>query len=74
MAIVSKNQKETKESRRYLAFGEAEDAGQFGLAADGDVATVVELFLQFQPLVVGVDDAVLVLGARLSCCGHIARR
>ena len=35
-----------------------------GQPPDGDVAAVVELLLQLQPLVVGVDDAVLVLGSR----------
>ena len=50
----------------YLSFGEAEDAGQFGFPADGDVATVVKLLLQFQPLVVRVDDSVLVLCPRLA--------
>ena len=47
-----------------LSLGEADVVGELGLAPDGDVAAVVELLLQLQPLVVGVDDAVLVLGAR----------
>ena len=48
----------------HLSLGEADVVGEFGLAPDGYVAAVVELLLQLQPLVVGIDDAILVLGAR----------
>ena len=36
----------------------------FNRLPDGDVPAVVELLLQLQPLVVGVDDPVLVLRPR----------
>lgn len=57
----------------YLTFGETEYAGQLGFTADGDVAAVVELLLQLEPLVVGVDNPVFVLGSRFACCKYIIR-
>jgi hypothetical protein len=51
----------------YLSFREAEGGGEFRFASDGDIPRVVKLFFQFQPLVVTVDDAVFVFGARFAC-------
>lgn len=51
----------------HLPFGESQAASEFGFATNGDVATVVELFLQFEPLMIRVDDAVLVFGPRFPC-------
>jgi hypothetical protein len=56
-----------KQLINYLSFREAEGGGEFRFASDGDVPRVVKLFFQFQPLVVTVDDAVFVFGARFAC-------
>ena len=48
----------------HLSLRQPDHVSQLRFPPDGDIAAVVELLLQFQPLVVGVDDAVLVLGAR----------
>ena len=45
----------------HLSLRQTDHVGQLGLPPDGDVAAVVELLLQLQPLVVAVDDPVLVL-------------
>lgn len=50
-----------------LALGQPQRLGQLRLAADRDVARRVVLLLQLQALVVGVNDAVLVLGSRFAC-------
>lgn len=53
--------------RTHLSLREPQVGGQLGLASDRDVATVVELLLKLQPLMVAVHDAVLVFRARLAC-------
>ena len=45
-----------------LPLGQCESLREFSFPSDGDVATVVELFLQLEALVIAVDHAVLVLG------------
>lgn len=52
----------------YLSLWEAERRGELRLPPDGDVFAVVKLFLQLQPLVVGVNHPVLVFSPRLSVC------
>ena len=48
----------------HLSLRQTDHVGQLGLPPDSDVAAVVELLLQLQPLVVGVDNPVLVLRSR----------
>lgn len=45
-----------------LPLGQRESLREFSFPSDGDVATVVELFLQLKALMITVDHAVLVLG------------
>ena len=45
---------------QYLSFWEADSICKFRFPPDCDVPAVVELFLQFKSLVVGVDNPVLV--------------
>ena len=54
----------------HLPFWQAEGLCELGLPPDGDVAAVVELLLQLQPLVVAVHHSVLVLGPRATCGRH----
>ena len=54
----------------HLPFWQAEGLCELGLPPDGDVAAVVELLLQLQPLVVAVHHAILVLGPRATCGRH----
>ena len=54
----------------HLPFWQAEGLCELGLPPDGDVAAVVELLLQLQPLVVAVHHTVLVLSASSTCRRH----
>lgn len=51
----------------HLPLGQLQVLGQLGLPADRDVARVVELLLQLEPLLVGVHHPVLVFRACLPC-------
>ena len=50
----------------HLSLGQGQGLGQFRFPPDRNVPGCVVLLLQLQPLVVRVDDAVLVLGSRLA--------
>lgn len=50
-----------------LSLREPQVGCQLRFASDSDVAAVVELLLQLQPLMVAIHHAVLVLGPRLAC-------
>ncbi len=52
----------------YLSLRQAERRGELRLPPDGDVFAVVKLFLQLQPLVVGVNHPVFVFSPRLPVC------
>lgn len=52
----------------HLSLRQTERGGELRLPADGDVLAVMELLLQLQALVVGVDHPVLVFSSCFSIC------
>lgn len=58
----------------YLSFRQTQVDSQFRFPPDGDVSIKMELFLQLQPLMVGVNHPVFLLRSRFTCHNKIKHR